>query len=287
MAEVVTPNENYLSAILVSLVLHVAIVGLLVFSFRFGNEPEQVAAAKIIDAEIVDTGVLEAIEAEKRRKQQAIEEQKRRQEDQRRQEELRRQQEQQRIEQERQAKIAEQKRIAEEKRVAEQKRIAEEMRIVEEKRQAEEAERKRIEEQKRLEAAKIAEEKRRAEEQRLLEEQQRAEWERLQAEEADAAAQARSRELAGKRALYIDSIRHKVERNWIRPVSAQLGDTCTVNVLQIPGGDVVDVSVESCIGDAVFQRSVEAAVRKAAPLPDPPEPALFDRQIQFTFKVKD
>lgn len=287
MAAVVAPHENYWPAILISLVLHAVIVGLLVFSFHFSNKSQPAVAAKIIDAEVVDSGVLEAFEAEKRRKQEAIEAEKRRREEQRRQEELHRQQEQQRIEQERQAKIAEEKRIAEERRIAEQKRVAEERRIAEEKRRAEEAERKRIEEQKRLEAARIAEEKRRAEERRLLEQEQRAEWEKLQAEEARAAAAARSRELANKRTLYIDSIRHKVERNWIRPASAQLGDACTVNVLQIPGGDVVDVSVESCTGDAAFKRSVEAAVRKAAPLPDPPEPALFDRHIEFTFKVKD
>jgi colicin import membrane protein len=276
MAAVVAPEENYWPAILISLALHAVIVGLLVFGFHFGSRSQPAVATKIIDAEVVDSGVLEAIEAEKRRKQEAIEAEKRRREEQRRQEELRRQQEQQRIEQERLAKIAEEKRIAEQKRIAEEKRVAEQ------KRRAEEAERQRVEEQKR-----IAEQKRRAEEQRLLEQEQRAEWEKLQAEEARAAAAARSRELAGKRTLYIDSIRHKVERNWIRPASAQLGDACTVNVLQIPGGDVVDVSVESCIGDAAFQRSVEAAVRKAAPLPDPPDPALFDRHIQFTFKVKE
>lgn len=275
MAAVVAPDEHYFAAILISLALHVVIVGLLVFGFHFGNESKQIVPAKIIDAVVVDSGVLEAIEAEKRQKQQAIAEQKRRQEEQRRQEELHRQQERQRIEQERQALVA-----------AEQKRIAEEKRVVEEKRRAE-AERQRIEEQRRQEAARIAEEKRRAEEQRLLEQQQRAEWEKLQEEEAKAAAQARSRELASKKALYIDAIRQKVERNWIRPASAQLGDACTVTVLQIPGGDVVDVSVESCTGDATFQRSVEAAVRKAAPLPDPPEPALFERHIRFNFKVKD
>lgn len=269
MAAVVAPDEHYFAAILISLALHVVIVGLLVFGFHFGNESKQIVPAKIIDAVVVDSGVLEAIEAEKRQKRQAIAEQKRRQE------ELHRQQERQRIEQERQALVA-----------AEQKRIAEEKRVVEEKRRAE-AERQRIEEQRRQEAARIAEEKRRAEEQRLLEQQQRVEWEKLQAEEAEAAAQARSRELASKKALYIDAIRQKVERNWIRPASAQLGYACTVTVLQIPGGDVVDVSVESCTGDATFQRSVEAAVRKAAPLPDPPEPALFERHIRFNFKVKD
>ncbi|HEX7028286.1 MAG TPA: TonB C-terminal domain-containing protein, partial [Gammaproteobacteria bacterium] len=149
------------------------------------------------------------------------------------------------------------------------------------------AERKRIEEQKRLEAARIAEEKRRAEEQRLLEEQQRAEWERLQAEEAEAAAQARSRELANKAKIYHDAMQHKIKRNWIEPSSAKPGDSCAVIVHQIPGGEVVNVVIESCTGDTAFRRSVEVAVYKASPLPEPPEPALFLRQVRFNFTPKE
>ena len=37
----------------------------------------------------------------------------------------------------------------------------------------------------------------------------------------------------------------------------------------------------------MFQRSVEQAVRRAAPLPAPPEPSLFARTIVFDFKVED
>jgi colicin import membrane protein len=33
-----------------------------------------------------------------------------------------------------------------------------------------------------------------------------------------------------------------------------------------------------------FQRSVEAAVRKASPLPAPPDPEVFDREIEFVFE---
>lgn len=276
MAAVVAPEENYWPAILISLALHAVIVGLLVFGFHFGSRSQPAVAAKIIDAEVVDSGVLEAIEAEKRRKQEAIEAEKRRREEQRRQEELRRQQEQQRIEQERLAKIAEEKRIAEQKRIAEEKRIAEQ------KRRAEEAERQRVEEQKR-----IAEQKRRAEEQRLLEQEQRAEWEKLQAEEARAAAAARSKELADKAKIYHDAMKLKIKRNWIEPPSAKPGDSCAVVIQQIPGGEVVNVVMGSCTGDEVFRRSVEAAIYKASPLPEPSEPALFQRQFQIIFTPGD
>ncbi len=55
---------------------------------------------------------------------------------------------------------------------------------------------------------------------------------------------------------------------------------------QIPGGEVISVTVTQCTGDEVFRRSVEAAVYKASPLPRPSDSALFDRDIVFTFKPK-
>ena len=51
-------------------------------------------------------------------------------------------------------------------------------------------------------------------------------------------------------------------------------------------GDVIDVKLQSCANDNAFQRSVERAVRKASPLPLPPNPDVFDREIYFTFKPR-
>jgi colicin import membrane protein len=267
MTTTVVPNESYFPEILLSVALHLVVLGLLVFNFSFQRETERVVVANIIDAVVIDSGVMEAAKREEEQKK-ALAEQRRREQDQQKQQTLQQQQEK-----EHQAKLAEQKRIADEKQKVEQQRL-------------------KVEEQKRQETARKAEEERRrqelrAEEQRVQEQQQRAEWDRLQAQEAAAAQQARSRELASKKALYVEAIRQKVERNWIRPASSQTGDRCNVFVQQIPGGDIVDVRVDSCSGDALFQRSVEAAVRKASPLPDPPEPALFERQINFTFIWKE
>jgi colicin import membrane protein len=119
----------------------------------------------------------------------------------------------------------------------------------------------------------------------LLEQAQREEWEKLQAEDRAAAEQARGRELAGSMDLYKQAIKQRVDRNWVRPLSAEDWYTCEVVVDQIPGGEVINVQIQQCDGDAVFQRSIRNAVYKSSPLPDPPNPALFDRRIQFTFKV--
>jgi colicin import membrane protein len=40
----------------------------------------------------------------------------------------------------------------------------------------------------------------------------------------------------------------------------------------------------NCTGDAAFARSVETAVLRSSPLPPPPNPALFDRNLLFNFK---
>jgi colicin import membrane protein len=62
------------------------------------------------------------------------------------------------------------------------------------------------------------------------------------------------------------------------------GLECVVNVTQIPSGDVIDVRVGQCNGDDAVIRSIEAAVRRASPLPKPPLPALFDRNLIVTFR---
>jgi colicin import membrane protein len=80
------------------------------------------------------------------------------------------------------------------------------------------------------------------------------------------------------------SIVAKIERAWIKPSSARAGVTCIVSVSQVPGGEVTAVRVNSCsIDDAALRQSVENAVYSASPLPPPPNPALFERNLELTF----
>jgi colicin import membrane protein len=80
----------------------------------------------------------------------------------------------------------------------------------------------------------------------------------------------------------------RIERAWIRPPSAPAGIECIVSVTQVPGGEVTAVRVQSCsIADAAFRESVEAAVYRASPLPPPPDPALFERNLELTFAPKN
>lgn len=198
---------------------------------------------------------------------------------------------------------AKKKRKREEKRLAKlrkerdaekkrQKKLQKERKSEEKRLAKDRAEKKK--EVERLKSERIAEEKRLADvaaKHKQLEDKKRREAEAAAMRKAIAAEQAvleraKQKRLSSLRGQYIADIQNKVERNWIRPASAKQGLSCKVVVNQIPGGEVINVKTTKCIGDAVFRRSVESAVYKASPLPRPSDPALFDREIVFTFKPK-
>ena len=84
-------------------------------------------------------------------------------------------------------------------------------------------------------------------------------------------------------AAYQFALQQKVLRNWARPSSAQAGLDCLVQVRQSATGDVISARVVSCNGDSAVERSIEAAVYKASPLPLPENGLLFDPNIRFRF----
>jgi colicin import membrane protein len=82
---------------------------------------------------------------------------------------------------------------------------------------------------------------------------------------------------------WTQNIRGKVERAWLRPPSVTSALDCVVRVTQVPGGEVVRVELQTCNGDASARESIEAAVYRASPLPQPADAALFERVIEFRF----
>lgn len=186
---------------------------------------------------------------------------------------------------------AEQERVRQQQLREEQERIRREQEAERQRREAEEAERKRREE------AELERQRQEAERRRLEEiERQRAENERKRREAEEAARQRRlAAELAeeqrrleamqsGDMARYVFAIQQAIQRNWIQPPSAHAGIECVVNVRQLPGGEVVGVQFGRCNGDDAVRRSIEAAIYKASPLPEPANPAVFDRNLRITVK---
>ena len=145
---------------------------------------------------------------------------------------------------------------------------------VELERRREELERKRLEdvERQRQENARKRQEAEEAERQRLMQRELAEEQARIDAMNAGALDR------------YVYAIRQRIERSWVEPASAVAGLECVVTVRQLPGGEVVGATIGQCNGDDAVKRSIEAAVFKASPLPEPEDPTLFERDLRITFK---
>jgi colicin import membrane protein len=85
------------------------------------------------------------------------------------------------------------------------------------------------------------------------------------------------------KALYLARLSNRIQNAWIKPPSARAGLDCIVNITQLPGGEVTSAHVTQCNGDTAARQSIENAVLKASPLPDPPDPALFERNLVIHF----
>ncbi|MEO6687757.1 MAG: cell envelope integrity protein TolA [Dokdonella sp.] len=86
-------------------------------------------------------------------------------------------------------------------------------------------------------------------------------------------------------ARYSAAIQAAVTQNWNRPDSAEAGLKCALNITQIPGGDVISVTIGSpCNADQATRNSIEQAVMKAAPLPFQGYEKVFQRSIKLNFK---
>ena len=291
-----------------SLVLHGAIVVFLLVSFSFPSStamPPQVSVkARVVSEEKIreEMAALDALERKEERERAAEAERLRQEAEQERSRLAQLEQERQEAERERVA-AAERERVRQETAAREeQARKDAAAKAERERKEREAAEQARLAE---LERQRKAEEERLAkirEEQRQAEEARKREEERRQAEAAarekarvEAELQAQialeeqrmAAERSGLLGQYIALIQQRVTRSWIRPPEAQSGLDCEVYVQQIPGGDVVDVRIGRCNGSDVVKRSIESAVYRASPLPGPPDPSLFERNLVFDFKPED
>ena len=92
---------------------------------------------------------------------------------------------------------------------------------------------------------------------------------------------------SGALAEWQAQIAARIQRAWLRPPSARPGIDCIVYVTQVPGGEVTNARVGECNGDQAVRESIESAVYRASPLPPPPDPALFERNLEIRFVPTD
>ena len=304
MAKKVWPKEWTVPLVL-SLLVHVAVVGLMVFGMHFQmplDKPMQVQMAspdepqpdnrEIVEAIAVDQAAVEqrVNEIRERQRQQQVAEQQRqaelerkaqearkaREAEQQRLRELQKQQEEERRQLEREKAAAQQQKQAAEKAAAE----AAERRKREEAAAAKaEAERKRKEE----EARKAEEErKRREQEAREKAERERQLQERLEREAAER-ANARRQLVQSEIDKYTALITQTIQRNWITDDSMR-GKECQLTISVAPSGFVKNV--DQGRGDAQVCQSARNAVLKASTLPVSKDPEVYKQMETIKLTVR-
>jgi len=298
-------QPGYFSALFFSIVLHGLLLVFLTVSFalqQFSNAslppPALAIQAAVVDESMIAAELAKLEATDKRIK--AAEEQRQRDLDaQAEQARAQRQKEEERLAKlTRERKAAEQRdrEQARQREQAERERVEREQREATERQAQAETEKKRLAE---LAEARIKEEQRLAAvaEQRKKEEAARQKAAREAALQADREEQLqraiaeetarRDAEESGLLDEYRILIRQRIVRNWIQPPGALAGLKCELLLTQIPGGEVTDVQIVSCNGDAAVVRSIEAAVYKASPLPPPSDPRLFDRKVRVLFEPEN
>lgn len=251
-----------------SLALHAVLVGLLYLGLRLPDSTEAPPLVLPIDAVLVDQVVIQAASRQRRA-------------DERRQAEVRRREAAEIAAREAETERLQQQETA--RRNDEQQRVAAEQKAradADAKRKAEADAKRKLEQQA---AAKAAAEKKRATEDARLRQEREADLRaRLAAEEERTSAGFQS-----LKARYVLAIQAHVEQRWFEPPGTGPGLSCTVHVMQIPGGEVVGTRFGRCNGNAAVRESIETAVRNASPLPAPPEPSLFEREVELIFTPKE
>lgn len=309
-------------ALIYAIVVHAILLAVLVVSFDW-TEDEEKPKLHVVEATTVDESKvkkqIEKLKQKELKKKRAEEARQRKLEKEAEAAKQAREREEKRLadtqkKQQQEVKEHEKKRkqrLAEEKK--EKKRLADlkEKRTQEAKKQKE-LEKKRKKEEARLakakkekekaqKAAKEAEAKRKREDllsQMAAEEEERKkqrnrelqnERERQMAAEQQALDAEKEKQSIKVVDKYRILIRQKIERNWRKPSGTKPGMSTTVSVQLIPSGDVINVQTTKSSGDKSFDRSVETAVRRADPLPLPPDPNLFERfrKVELNFSEKE
>ena len=153
--------------------------------------------------------------------------------------------------------------------------------------QREEEQRKKDEEARKERNRQEAERKREEDIKRQREENERIRLE-LEADQRADEIEDEERRAAANSSPAMDAykfaISQRIRRSWSVPASADESTLCTVRVRQIAGGEIVGVTILSCSGDAAVKRSVEAAVHRASPLPEPSDPDLFRPILELNLR---
>jgi len=278
-----------LSSTVLSLVLHLVVGILLIFSFELTPQPKTQIRK--------DVNVVQAVAIDKKQVELELARIKKA-------EENKRKKEKRRLDDlEKKANSLEKKRKAEEKKLAEakkkkeqeqKKRKAEQAHVAKLEKEKKELKKKRQLEEKKIKEAEAKAEKLKAEEkirkQKIAAEKEETERKRREKELADAINAEETAEQASKDQILINRIAASMVRsieNKFNKTGLPEGLECVLRVRLAPSGEVISVSIAQSSGNDIFDRRAENATRKASPLPVPDDLRIFERHFRdntITFK---
>src|SRR5687767_10058124 len=157
--------------------------------------------------------------------------------------------------------------------------------------------REKKEKERKAKEQELAEKKKKEEQQRqdLLKQQQAkeaAEAKRLAQEQADALkklAQQQAAAQAREIDKYKQAIAARIKRFIVEPPNLQGNPEVELDIIVLPGGEVLDVRTKRASGQTPWDNAVERAIRRAQPLPLPSDPALMKefRELNLKFRPKE
>ena len=251
--------KSHPKAVLWAVIVHIFFLLMMGVSFHFIDAPSSIAPeVKVVNAVLKDDSLTEQKRKKKLEQQRKLAEKKR--------------QKALRIKKEKQRKLA-LKRQAELKKKKLAKIAAEKKRQQEQadKLKAEQALKEQIEKENR----RLEQERERQLREAKLKKEMAEEQARLAAER-----EARNKTIIEKQ---LGIIKAHIEQRWIKPASTKVGMVCVISVNLIPSGEVINVRYVRRSGNAAFDQSVFAAVKRASPLPLPAvEYGLSDRFREIT-----
>lgn len=285
----------------IAILLHFSVIILLVVNLNFKHKSQPILQTsqpvKIVEAVKLDQTKLQA-EIDRLKETEQIKKQKEEERVKQLQHKAMEAQKKQELEKKKLTELQQQKKKLEQEKIAEQKlaekklaelkvkQKTEEERIKKIQKEADIASKKKLEEQKKLvelekkrkdETNKIEEDKLRMqlEEERLMQQQLAEEHAQIKAQQ--------TKQYQSEIDKYTALITQAVGQHWIVPDNLDKETSCVLLIRVSPGGAVIDVKLLRSSGDPVLDRSAEAAVFKASPLPVPEDAKLFEtfREIRL------
>ena len=125
-----------------------------------------------------------------------------------------------------------------------------------------------------------------AEQKQLAREQSQAKARAQAQAQAQAQEQAHGHRLQGEVDKYKALILQAISSQWIIPEGVDSKSVCRLLINVAPGGVVLNVQLVSSSGNLALDRSAQAAVLKASPLPVPEDVSLFDRVRTINLTVR-